>query len=74
MDELPIDFPWLYNLFQQGYYTIRRSEQFWAGLWTDLVIEQSSMRTAKSHGGVNQRSRNDRVSMFIVGVIRTQMC
>ena len=51
MDELAIDFPWLYNLFQLGYYTIRRSDQFWAGLWTDLVIEQSSMRTAKSHGG-----------------------
>ena len=50
MDELPIDFPWLYNLFQQGYYTIRRSDRFWAGLWTDLVIEQSLMRTAKSRG------------------------
>ena len=23
MDGLPIDFPWLYNLFQQGYYIIR---------------------------------------------------
>ena len=51
MDELPIDFPWLYNLFQQGYYTIRKSDRFWAGLWTDLVIEQSLMRTAKSRVG-----------------------
>ena len=50
MDELPIDFLWLYNLFQQGYYTITRSHQFWAGLWTDLVKEQSLMRTAKSRG------------------------
>ena len=75
MDELPIDFPWLYNLFQQGYYTIRKSDRFWAGLWTDLVIEQSLMRTAKSRGGgVNQSLRNDRVGTFIVGVIRTQMC
>ena len=30
MDELPIDFPWLYNFFQKGYYAIRRSDQFWA--------------------------------------------
>ena len=79
MDELPIDFPWLYNLFQQGYYRIRRSDRFWAGFWTDLVIEQSLMRTAKScerggGGGGNQRLRNDRVGMFIVGVIRAQMC
>ena len=26
MDEPPIDFPWLYNLFQQDYETIRRSD------------------------------------------------
>ena len=32
MDEPPIDFPWLCNLFQQGYYTIRRSDRFWSGL------------------------------------------
>ena len=30
MDAPPIDFPWLYNLFQQGYYTIRRCDQFWS--------------------------------------------
>ena len=52
MDELSIDFPWLYNLFQQGYYTIRRPNRFWAGLWTGFVIEQSLMRTAKSRGGL----------------------
>ena len=50
MDELPTDCPWLYNLFQQDYYTIRRSDLFWAGLRTDLAIEQSLMRTVKSRG------------------------
>ena len=52
MDEPPIDFLWLYNLFQQGYYTIRRSDRFWSGLLTDLAIEQSLMRTAKSRKGL----------------------
>ena len=52
MDELPIDFPWLYNLFQQGYYTIRRSDRFWSGLLIDLAIEQSLMRTVKSRKGL----------------------
>ena len=28
MDELPTNFPWLYNLLRQGYYTIRRSDRF----------------------------------------------
>ena len=32
MDELPIDFPWLHNLLQQGYYAIRRFGRFWTGL------------------------------------------
>ena len=54
MDELPIDFPLLYNLFQQGYYTIRWSDRLWVGLWTDLVTEQSLMRTAKSHRGLTR--------------------
>ena len=54
MDVLPIDFPWLYNLFQQGYYAIRRSDRFWAGFWTDLVIEQYLMRTAKNRGGLTR--------------------
>ena len=53
MDAPPINFPWLYNLFQQGYYTIRRSDQFWSGLLIDLAIEQSLMRTAKSRKGLN---------------------
>ena len=52
MDEPPIDFPWLYNLFQQGCYTIRRSDWFWSGLLTDLAIEQSLMRTVKSRKGL----------------------
>ena len=26
MDEIPIRYPWLHNLFQPGYYGIRRSD------------------------------------------------
>ena len=52
MDEPPIDFPWLYNLFQQGYYTIRKSDRFCSGLLIDLAIEQSLMRTVKSRKGL----------------------
>ena len=55
MDEPPNDFPWLHNLFHQGYYTIRRSDQFWSGLLIDLAIEQSLMRTVKSRRGLKYR-------------------
>ena len=35
------------------YHTIRRSERYWSGLWTDLVIEQVLMRSLKSRGGLS---------------------
>ena len=33
-------------------HAIRRSDRNWAGLWTDLVIEQVMMRAVKSRGGL----------------------
>ena len=35
-------------------YTVRRSEKFWTGLWTDLIIEQVTMRSIKSSGGLTR--------------------
>ena len=32
--------PSVFSKFQQGYHVVRRSERFWGGLSTDLVIEQ----------------------------------
>ena len=41
MDELPASYPWLDDRFEEkGLHAIRRSERFWAGLSSDLVIEQ----------------------------------
>ena len=40
MRQLPADYPWLHNQFaEHGFHTIRRSDRFRAGLWSDLVIE-----------------------------------
>ena len=72
MDELPVDYPLLYNFFQQGYYTIRRSDRFLAGPWTDLAIEQSLMRTVKSCGGLT-RGRGMTESVRLLSVNWTQM-
>lgn len=33
-------------------FTIRRSDKFWSGMWTDLTIEQVLMRSMKSQGGL----------------------
>lgn len=55
MQDLPTTYPEIHKAFiESQYHTIRKSERFWAGLWTDLVIEQSMMRTLKSRGGLTK--------------------
>ena len=55
MFELPTCHPWLYQCFiKQGFHTVRRSSRYWAGLWTDLTIEQVIMLSIKSRGGLTR--------------------
>ena len=46
--------PWLHHKFEQGMHAIRRSNRNWAGLWPDLVIEQTLMRSIKTRGGLTR--------------------
>ena len=48
--------PWLAEQFNIGKHAVTRSNRYWAGLWSDLVIEQTLMRSVKSRGGLT-RSR-----------------
>ena len=54
MRKLTSTHPWLHQKFVEGYHTVRRSERLWAGLWTDIVIEQVLMRSLKSRGGLTR--------------------
>jgi hypothetical protein len=54
MKSLPITNPILYAGFEEGLHVIRRSDRFWAGLGSDLVIEQVMMRALKSTGGLTR--------------------
>ena len=55
MLQLPTDHLWLYSCFiEQGFHVVRRSSRYWAGLWTDLIIEQVMMRSIKSRGGLTR--------------------
>jgi len=55
MSSLPDTHPWLYGMFNEhGFHVIRRSDLFWAGLSSDLVIEQTLMRSAKGRGGLTR--------------------
>ena len=47
----------VYRNFLQGHHVARRSNRFWAGLSTDLVIEQVLMRILKTIGGLTRERR-----------------
>ena len=46
--------PWLHEQFENGTHAVQRSQRYWAGLWFDLVIEQTLMRSVKSTGGLTR--------------------
>ena len=56
MSGLEIKHPDVFRKFTNGLQVIRRSNQFWAGLSSDLVIEQTLMRLLKSTGGLTHGS------------------
>lgn len=45
--------PHEYQMFTtEGHFTIRRSDKKWAGIWTDMTVEQTLMRVMKVSGGL----------------------
>ena len=44
----------VYEKFLAGYHVVQRTDRHWAGLSTDLVIEQSLMRSIKSEGALTR--------------------
>ena len=56
MENLKNDHPHVYEGFVSGYHVVRRSDRFWAGLSTDLIIEQVLMRSLKTTGGLTRGS------------------
>ena len=54
MLELEQTHPNLDAAFKSGLHVVRRSDRFWCGLSTDLVIEQALVRSIKSIGGLTR--------------------
>ena len=38
----------------EGYFTVRRTEKYRSGIWSDMTIEQTLMRPRKTSGGLTQ--------------------
>ena len=51
MNDLQQKHPWLHETFQHDLHAVRRSDRYWAGLWSDLLIEQNLMQSIKTRGG-----------------------
>ena len=56
MLRLPETHPDAHRKFMGGYHMVRRRDRFWAGLSTDVIIEQVLMRSIKTHGGLTRRN------------------
>jgi len=82
MLDLPATHSWVYeNFAAKGFHIVRRSDRFWAGLWTDLIIEQVMMRAVKILRGLTRGigvSENVRVmwinSMHWFASVHNAMC
>ena len=73
MLDLEITFPWVHAKFKGEFYTVRHSERFWAGLWTNLTIKQVMMRSIKSRGGLT-RGRGITESVRTLWINTVQAC
>lgn len=54
MSNLQVDHPEVYQHFENGLHIVRRSDRLWAGLSSDLIIEQELMRSLKISGGLTR--------------------
>ena len=71
--QLSIQHPDVHHQFQNGYHVVRRSDQYWAGLSTDLLIEQVLMRSVKTTGGLT-RGRGMSESQRSTWLLSTPIC
>ena len=63
----------VYKRFKEGHHSIRRSDRYWAGLSSDLIIEQVLMRSLKTNGGLT-RGRGMSESERLVWLLSMPAC
>ena len=73
MIRLEYNFPWLHRQFKENrFYCVQRSDKYWAGLWTDLTIEQTMMRSIKGLGELTRgRGMNVAVQNLWIGTLHS---
>ena len=57
--------PWLHEQVENEKHAVQRSQRYWAGVWSDLVIEQTLMRSVKSTGGLTRGRGMQEVTRYL---------
>ncbi|KAK3108216.1 hypothetical protein FSP39_003394 [Pinctada imbricata] len=65
--------PDIYASFLSGQHVVRRTDRYWAGIWTDLTIEQVLMKSLKSSGGLT-RGRGMSEFQRAVWILSSPVC
>jgi hypothetical protein len=73
MLKLEEDLPEVYKHFMDGLHVVRRSDRLWAGISTDLAIEQCLIRSLKTRGG-QIRGRGLTETQRLIWVLSTPSC
>ena len=69
MYKLETTHPVIFNNFKDnGLHVIRRSDTYWSGLSSDLIIEQVLMRSMKTSGGLTRGRGMGEVQRNLTGV------
>lgn len=73
MEKLEETHPVVYAKFLEGLSVIRRSDRYWAGIFSDLCIEQVLMASVKSVGGLT-RGRGFQDSTSLIWLLSMPVC
>jgi len=68
------DHPNIQENFDAGFHCVRRSDRFWAGLSTDLVIEQVLMRSMKTKWWTYKETGYGRATTFNLATLHACLC
>lgn len=61
--------PDVHKKFEEGFHVVRRSNRYWAGMSTDLIIEQVLMRSVKTHEGLTRRQGFTETQRLVWGLL-----
>ena len=73
MEKLPHTHPEVYRKFIDGLFVLRRTENYWARIYTDLYLEQVLMKNVKAVGGLT-RGRGFEESTSLMWLLSTPAC